>query len=344
MGFRQVVQAVARRDVSLWALLFERERLRNEREAQVRADAEAPLRAELVDMRRRAEPLQAELEHFRSAHRFVPPGHFYSPLPAAEDIERDAARLFPEMLPRTLPGIDLREAEQMRLLEDCRTFYAEMPFTPERQARLRYRFDNDAFSYADAIFLYFMLRHLRPKRVIEVGSGHSSCVMLDTDEFFLGGATEFVFIEPYPDLLYSLLKPGDTERITIHPKRLQDVPLSVFEALGEGDILFIDSTHVAKLGSDVCFLFAEILPALRPGVVVHVHDIFYPFEYPRYWFEEGRAWNEAYLLRAFLQTNSAFQIELWNHFISVFHRDFLAEAMPLCLRNPGAGLWMRRVR
>ena len=105
---------------------------------------------------------------------------------------------------------------------------------------------------------------------------------------------------------------------------------------------FVDSTHVGKIGSDVNYLFNEILPSLQPGVVVHVHDIFYPFEYPRYWIEEGRAWNEAYMLRCFLQYNSAFNILLWNHFLAQFHSAYFQEHMPLCLANTGASIWLRR--
>ena len=311
------------------------------------AAAVASMRAELLTdldaARKERDALRREVQRWQQLHRFVPPGHFYSPMPAGADIERDAARLFPAPPPRTLPGIDLREAAQLRWLEECRSLYAEMPFAAEPQGGLRFGFENGAYSYFDAIVLYFMLRRLRPKRVIEVGSGHSSCVTLDTDARFLGGATDLVFVEPYPELLRSLLAPGDAERITIVPERLQDVPVALFESLGENDLLFIDSTHVGKIGSDVCALFANILPALKPGVFVHVHDIFYPFEYPRYWFDEGRAWNEAYLLRSFLQYNSSFQIEFWNHFMSIFHADLLGETMPLCLRNTGASLWFRRV-
>ena len=200
---------------------------------------------------------------------------------------------------------------------------------------------NLAYSYSDAIMLYCMIRHLKPRRIIEVGSGHSSCVILDTNEIFFANRIETVFIEPYPDLLLSLLKPGDENRIQIIPKRLQDVASSLFSSLDANDILFIDSTHVAKIGSDVNMVFAEILPALHPGVHVHFHDIFYPFEYPKYWIEEGRAWNEAYMLRCFLQYNSRFSIELMNTFVQQFHRDLFEQNMPLCLRNPGASIWIR---
>ena len=132
--------------------------------------------------------------------------------------------------------------------------------------------------YADAIFLHAMLRHLRPRRLIEIGSGYSSAVTLDTNEHFLGGSLECSFVEPYPELLLGLMKPGDHERVRVIPQRLQDVPLELFDELGADDVLFVDSTHVAKAMSDVNRLFFEILPRLKPGTFVHIHDVFYPFD------------------------------------------------------------------
>lgn len=281
-----------------------------------------------------------ERDRLLASQRFVPPGHFYSPLPSLDEVARDDARIFGEP-PRTLAGIDLQEPAQMELLASFVRFYNEMPFAPEPTPGLRYRFENGAYSYSDAIMLHCMLRHLAPKRVIEIGSGHSSCVTLDTNERCFGNRIETTFIEPYPELLRSLLKPGDEARVEIIPTRLQDAPAALFANLGANDILFIDSTHVGKIGSDVNFIFAEILPSLRPGVRVHFHDIFYPFEYPRYWIEEGRAWNEAYMLRCFLQYNARFSIELMNTFLQQFHRDFFEQHMPLCLKNPGASIWLR---
>lgn len=327
MAFRDAIRAAARRTPVIGNLLDQRDSLAELRDA---------LLLDRDDLRR-------QVESWQHVHRFVPPGHFYSPLPDLAEIEREASRLFPADPPRTVAGIDLREDAQLALLESLLPFYAEMPFTPEAQPGLRYRFENGAFSYSDAIFLYVMLRHCRPRRVIEVGSGHSSCVTLDTSERFLGNDVEAVFIEPYPELLHSLLQPGDADRITIIPERLQDVPLDQFRSLQADDILFINSTHVAKIGSDVTYIFNDILPALQQGVVVHFHDIFYPFEYPRWWFDQGRAWNEAYILRSFLQYNAAFRVELWNHFLLTVDEPFFAENMPLCLRNSGASLWLRRL-
>lgn len=149
--------------------------------------------------------------------------------------------------------------------------------------------------------------------------------------------------DPFPQRLQSLLRSGDESRVAILQHRLEEIALERFRLLDDNDILFADSTHVSKIGSDVNRLVFEILPVLRPGVYVHFHDIFYPFEYPEPWVYEGRAWNEAYLLRAFLQFNRAFKIRLFNTFLAQFHGDLLAHKMPLCLRNPGGSLWIQRV-
>jgi hypothetical protein len=125
-------------------------------------------------------------------------------------------------------------------------------------------------------------------------------------------------------------------------ERIQDVSLKEFDALEENDILFIDSTHISKINSDVNFILFEILPRLKPGVYIHFHDIFFPFEYPITWAYEGRAWNEAYLLRAFLQYNSEFRVVAMNSFLHKFHLEHLAIKMPLCTMNPGGSIWLRK--
>lgn len=272
---------------------------------------------------------------------FVPNGHFYSPIPSQDEIRRDSARIFAGM-PTQIPGVDLNTDAQLKLLNELSQYYEDLPFSSERQNGLRYFYENTAYSYSDAIFLNGMLRHARPKRVIEVGSGYSSCMLLDTNERWFENSIKCTFIEPYPDLLFSLLKDGDRDRIKVHAARLQDVELSVFEKLEANDILFIDSTHVSKIGSDVNYAFFNVLPALRSGVYIHIHDVFYPFEYPKQWIDERRAWNEIYILRAFLQGNRDFEIVAFNTYLEEFHRGFFEANMPLCLKNPGGSIWLRK--
>ena len=282
------------------------------------------------------------VSELKTLKRFVPPGHFFSPIPSLEEIRKDESRIF-ESVPRDIIGIELHEAEQLTLLGELARFYKEMPFQSHKVEGLRYYFENPAYLYSDAIILHCMIRHLKPKRIIEVGSGFSSCVTLDTNELYFNGSIVTTFIEPYPRLLMSLVKEEDKGRIKLLPCRLQDVNVSEFEALQANDILFIDSTHVSKIDSDVNRIVFEILPRLSPGVHIHFHDIFYPFEYPKEWVYEGKAWNEAYLLRAFLQYNTAFRVVLMNTFMERYHESFFQEWMPLCLKNTGGSIWIRKM-
>ena len=286
--------------------------------------------------------LLSELASLREGQRFAPPGHFYSPIPSLDEIRRDESRIFGGA-PRHVAGVELHETEQLQLLREFVAYYGDMPFQGQKSGGLRYYYENPNYSYSDAILLHCMIRHLRPKRIIEVGSGFSSCMTLDTNDLFFAGSIRTTFIEPYPELLMSLLKDTDSSNARVIRSRLQDVDLAEFESLQANDILFIDSTHVSKIASDVNRIFFDILPRLSSGVHVHVHDIFFPFEYPKEWVYEGRAWNEAYILRAFLQYNCAFRVVLMNTYMELFHEAFFREKMPLCLKNPGGSIWIRRV-
>ena len=270
-----------------------------------------------------------------------PSGHYYSPVPDLLRVREGGPRLFRRDRRECL-GIDLREAEQLALLDRLAESYRDQPFPEHPGGGGRYHFRNPYFGQGDAIVLQAMLRHFAPRRVIEIGSGFSSAAMLDTHDRFLKDRIRFTFIDPYPDRLRSLLTDDDRARHEVLAVPIQEVDLSIFDGLEEGDILFIDSSHVVKIGSDVGRIVFEILPRLRPGVVVHIHDIFWPFEYPQDWLEAGRAWNEAYLIRAFLQFNPAYRILYFNAFMAAFHRPALEARMPLCLENPGGSLWLSR--
>lgn len=262
---------------------------------------------------------------------FVPPGHYYSPLNDLDYIRIHESRLF-NKVDINLAGIELNHSGQVDLLHSLAKHYPSIIFPEQQQAEFRYYYRNQWFSFSDAIFLASMLLHYRPGKVIEVGSGFSSAVMLDVNERYLGNSAELLFIEPYPeDRLAKLVRPGD--RYRIRREFIQDVPLEVFDALGENDLLFIDTSHVSKTGSDVNHLLFQVLPRLRKGVLVHLHDVFYPFEYPKEWVLGGRAWNEAYLVRAFLQYNSQFRIELFTSYLEHVERTWISQHMPLCLNR-----------
>jgi len=303
------------------------------------------LHSALISGRRRQSPLEKidkpAMERV-AGNSFVPPGHFYSPIPSRDEVRRDEKKIF--RIPEEVAGVDLNLQEQLLTLAALADYYKELPFHAEKAAGLRYWFENSMYSYSDAICLYAMIRHLKPRQIVEVGSGYSSCVMLDTNELFFDQRISCTFIEPNPREFLSLLKVGDLQTIDLVPSRLQEVSLDRFTSLSANDILFIDSSHVSKVGSDVNYLIFEILPVLQSGVYVHFHDVFYPFEYPKQWiYDLGIAWNEAYLVRSFLQYNAAFRIAFFNTYLEHFHEERFKELMPLCLNNKGGSLWLRKL-
>jgi hypothetical protein len=276
---------------------------------------------------------------------WVQPGHFYSPVvdPAAPQVVR-VCREFASSEIRH--GEDLAIDENLILETILRIsgHYGKMQFPETRQDGWRYYADNSAYSYGEAILFSCMLLDLAPKRFVEIGSGFSSGAAMDTSDRFLNGAVEFTFIDPFPDTLLSLLRHDDPYRKGVVAKPLQDVPLEMFSRLEPNDILFVDSSHVAKMGSDVNDCFFRILPVLKPGVVVHFHDIFYPFEYPPEWITDVQlSWNEAYLLHAFLQYNPRYRIICFNHLVQRRFGDVLEQRMPAVFaRGCGAGIWLRK--
>jgi predicted O-methyltransferase YrrM len=263
---------------------------------------------------------------------FAPPGHYYSSIPSMADVERWAAAKWLQP-PEALVGVDLNVDGQLRMLAALGPLTGALSFADDRGGATRYWWDNDGFSPGDATVLAAMLMHYQPKRVVEVGAGYSTAVMLDVSEHHLAEPPAIACIDPEPARLRSLLR-GDEARLTVHETIVQDLPLELFTTLDANDILFIDSSHVLKLGSDVSLLFLEVLPRLRSGVVVHIHDIATSFEYPPEWYDEGRAWNEAPALRAFLAFNQAFEIVYFCDYMNRFQTEAVARQMPLALRAP----------
>ncbi|WP_300016082.1 class I SAM-dependent methyltransferase [Pseudonocardia sp.] len=280
--------------------------------------------------------------------RYAPPGHFYSPIPDIDHIRSNAGRVFDRSVD-DIPGVVLHEEGQLRLLADFAEHYPEMPFAEHPSESCRYHLDNPFYSYGDGVVLYSMMRVFRPRRIVEVGSGFSSAAMLEVDDRFFDGNLELTFIDPYPERLLGLLSEADRTRCAVLRQPVQEVPDDVFTSLEAGDFLFIDSSHLAKADSDVLHLLFRILPLLRSGVIVHVHDVMWPFEYPSGWLEQGRAWNEAYFLRAFLQYNEAFSIVYFNSYMAHKHAGAVTEALPLAMCAPSArntmgnaSLWLRK--
>ena len=285
-------------------------------------------------------PFLSTLREKVRRYRTFPAGHYYSPVPSKEDV---LAYVKLRALPSgQIPGINLNSQSQYELLNEYANFYPDLPFPEKRIPGHRYYYDNGWFSYSDAIFLYSFLRRYQPKRIVEVGSGFSSAVMLDTIESCFPYRPDITFIEPYPERLLGLLKDGDIARVKLIDRKIQQVPSEVLLALESGDLLFIDSSHVVKCGSDLLLLMFEILPRLQPGVVVHFHDVFYPFDYPTEWLMEGKYWNENYFLRAFLSYNSEWSIKFFNTYVHFMYSDLIKEKMPLCAKNSGGSIYIQR--
>lgn len=271
----------------------------------------------------------------------VPPGHFYSAVPNWAQAEKDAHKV---SVTTSLPGVDLNTGRQLQLLEAFSKYSAELPWKDGgSDEKLRYSFANDAYSYSDAIFYYSMLREMQPRKIIEVRSGNSTALALDVNELFFGNSIQVSLVEPFPLAVKKLLHKEDFSRLYLEAKNLQDVEREFFQQLEANDILFIDSTHVSKLGSDVNYLLHEILPLLSKGVVIHVHDIFYPFEYSDDFIKKRRAWNENYILHAFLQYNSAFEILFFNTYLEEKFPERVYAAFPLAAKNPGGSIWLRKI-
>lgn len=155
--------------------------------------------------------------------------------------------------------------------------------------------------------------------------------MMETNARYLGNSLNLTFIEPSPEERFNnLVTEG---KFSLVKQKLQEVQIETFKSLDRNDILFIDSSHVVKFGSDLSYLFFHILPALNEGVIIHFHDVFFPFEYPVEWLKQGRYWNEAYFLRAFLQYNSCFEIMLYTSYLEGKFVEWFKTNMPLCLKR-----------
>jgi len=199
----------------------------------------------------------------------------------------------------------------------------------------RYSFRNDYFTSPDAEVAYALVRELGPRRIVEVGSGNSTRLFRQAIED--GGLpTELVSIDPFPR------KSVKTIADRVLTSKLEDVPMSELLDLRENDVLFIDSSHEVRTGNDVVCLFLNVLPQLAKGVVVHVHDIFLPYEYPRRWIVESRwPWNEQYLVHAMLQGSNMFQVlwagQFFQRTLPGFSSHFEASS-----QGAASSLWLRK--
>jgi hypothetical protein len=262
----------------------------------------------------------------------------------------------PESLPETLwtrqselVGLDMNDNFQLNLLtiffEKYRLEYSAFP-RGAVQVPSQFTLSNSAFGSVDAEVSYCMIRHFKPKRIIEIGSGNSTYLsaqaILKNKELDAKYDCELTAIEPYPNETLQHGFPG-LSRLVV--KKAEEVPLSEFSVLEENDILFIDSSHILTTGGDVAYEYLEVLPRVKRGVVVHCHDIFFPSEYPRDWVvKQNRYYSEQYLLQAFLSFNSSFKVLWAGSYMHFKHPDKLESAFSSYNKKsawPGS-IWLQR--
>lgn len=205
---------------------------------------------------------------------------------------------------RHLPGIDWNMEKQLSLL-DSFTYQEELkqiPFHKKEAKELEYYYNNHSFVGGDGEFLYNIIRYFKPKKFVEVGCGYSTMMSVKAEQKN-ANQCRHICIEPYEMPWLEKLN------VEVHRRKVEEMDMDIFRSLQANDILFIDSSHVIRPQGDVLVEFLEILPQLNSGVLVHVHDIFTPKDYPAAWIiDEHRLWNEQYLLEAFLTCNNQFKI------------------------------------
>lgn len=260
-----------------------------------------------------------------------PISDFYSPLPVLSELRNNMRRW---CRPSELVGVQYNIEAMKSLIERLEGQYAdEFKNLANYKEHKTLKF-GPGFTEMDATLLYYMIRDIQPKNYIEVGSGLSTkyCYMAAQANSAVGKDLKITCIEPYPyDMLYKI------PQIEIIAQQVQDVELSTFQRLEAGDILFIDSTHIAQIDSDVTYLFLEVLPRLNQGVVIHIHDIAFPYNvpYPQDLYIFGRklpSWpwffNEAILLQAFLSYNESYQIKASLPLLRHHDEEFLCRTIP----------------
>jgi predicted O-methyltransferase YrrM len=276
-------------------------------------------------------------------YKFAYPfNHYESPYVSSDEICNNNNFMKNDDLLDIDLNLDFQKTFKNKLLQYRKEFYEMYEHSKDK---FRFKTDNTWFDDSDATLLHAILREYHPKRVIEIGSGFSTCMMLDTNEYWLDNKTDITCIEPYPSRLYSNIK--DTDNIEVHEDFVQNVPLSEFDVLEENDILFIDSSHVVKSGGDIPYEYFEILPRLKKGVLIHIHDIFSTFSYPTVWLQQGRPYSESFVLRALLMNSDRYEIVYFNNMMANKFKDEYIKSLCPYTGSEGidsiksASIWLR---
>ena len=269
--------------------------------------------------------------------------HFYEPIPDTRTLKDELWLKHSDMV-----GVEMKEEGQINLLSQFSSkFKDEYKSLPRFKTSIphQYYVNNGNFESVDGEILYCMIRHFNPKKIFEIGSGNSTylaaqAVLRNKEED--GKECELIVFDPYPN---DVLRAGFPSLSKLMPTKIEDVPLSKFDELKKNDILFIDSSHVLKIGGDVQYEYLEMLPRLNKGVIVHVHDVFLPAEYPKEWvLKRYRFFTEQYIIQAFLAFNNAFEVLWGGSYMHLKHPDKLEAAFASYKREerwPGS-FWMRR--
>jgi hypothetical protein len=238
--------------------------------------------------------------------------------------------------------LNWNEECQLDLLTTFGGYRAEYSRFPMDSLGEGFFVNNGRFEAVDAEVFYCMIRHFKPKRICEIGSGYSTQIAtkaVGANRAEGAPQCQIEAIEPYPTR--DLLKlPG----VRVRQVAVEELPGEEFERLEANDILFIDSSHTIRTGGDVVREYLEILPRLKPGVFVHAHDIFLPADYPRRCFIDGCFWDEQYLFHAFLLFNYCFEILWGSHYMHLAHSDALQQTFDSYAKcpTPPTSFWIRR--
>lgn len=254
----------------------------------------------------------------------VTPSHFYFPVPKLDSLKNKDWRAA-----RVCSAVDLRIPEQVQTLSELSRFNSEWTFAEAKtDTPHEFHFNNGFFERVDVEVAYSLVRLHKPKRIIEVGSGNTTLLLATAlrRNAAEGNPGELISIEPHPAPVLRDGFPGLTRLI---PQPVQSIDVEMFRTLQANDILFIDSTHVIAMDSDVVYEFLRILPELAPGVLIHFHDIFVPLDYPKKFVMTNLCfWGEQYILEAFLAYNSGFKVVWSSSAMQLFHRDLLSRTFP----------------
>lgn len=271
------------------------------------------------------------------------PIQYYYPIPATSTLKNDLWKKESEM-----KGVDLNPEGQLDFLRIFQEFMTEYNFPEKRTATNEFYLLNGFFMSFDAEVLHCMIRHFQPKRIIEVGSGFSTLISSRATQLNLrenGVHCELVAIEPFPG---ETLKKGVPGLSRLIQKKVEDIDTNFFSSLEKNDILFIDSSHVSRIGGDVNHIYLEVIPRLNKGVVVHIHDVFWPFEYPKHWvFKRHWFFTEQYMLRCFMEFNSEFEVLWASNYMLTNYRERIIQTFPsyepsYAWHSPASSLWIRR--